>query len=196
MQQELTYLVDVDGVLAMFAEAVVEAVNIRLRDRGERLRSVEEITSWDISKCLDIPSEWVYQEAGLCGFCDNLKVYPGAKEGIEKLRETGHVYFVTSPIWSSRYWMYERVQWLVRNFDARASDVIQTSQKQLVRGDVLLDDKYETVVKWAEARGARRGIPALWDAPYNQKLADHPSVLRIRDWDHLVANIKFHLEEQ
>jgi 5'(3')-deoxyribonucleotidase len=147
-------LVDVDGVLADFTGAVRE---------------------WDLFALYpeDLQS-MIKRRISDPGFCAELKVLPGAEEGVRELVQLGDVYAVTSPWWSSPTWPYERTRWLDRWFGMPADRVVQTSAKQLVFGDVMIDDRPENLIEWRSCQQARGWCTraVLVDAPYNQGRAE------------------------
>lgn len=54
--------------------------------------------------------------------------------------------------------MPERTRWLVRHFDAKPSQIMHTSAKHLVRGDVLIDDKPTTIERWAHVNEGKLAL--------------------------------------
>lgn len=78
------------------------------------------------------------------------------------LRNAGHeIIVVTSAYESCRSWESVRREWLLRNFGIPCHDVIVTSRKDLVHGDLLIDDKPAHVA-------AFHGDAALFDLPHNR----------------------------
>lgn len=82
-------------------------------------------------------------------FWQSLPVVAGAIAGVDRIRTAGHeVVFVTAPWRYCRGWADARRDWLASYFAARAADVIVAERKELVRGDVLIDDRPETLESW------------------------------------------------
>lgn len=174
-------LCDVDGVLASFLGSVIRSLNEKVEGYHKPFK-LEDVTEWDIAKCLDVDASDIYALAGKQFFCEDLEVLPGALEGVELLRRYGHVYFCTSPIWSSEYWMHERVRWLKRHFDARPQDVIMTSAKSLICADLLIDDKPKTVEGWIQS-WASPAEAVLWKATWNASWTNYLKTDRITHTD-------------
>ena len=88
-------LLDVDGVLADFltpALAFVEKLT------GKTYQEAD-MTTWDIFEV--VGKEWeqpFFEACNRPGFAASLAVYPGAQEGVARLREVAEVYIVTSPL--------------------------------------------------------------------------------------------------
>ena len=156
-------LLDVVGVLADIVSSLVAHLNARY-GTGYTLASV---TQWEIDHLIpdgDVRSFW-QSFAGSVRASD-LPVYPGAIEGVARLQELADVYVVTAGLSSSRTWMHDREQWLFRHFGIPSKRVVHTSAKHLIVGDVLIDDKFETVVNWAACHPD--GVGLLWDRPWNR----------------------------
>jgi len=105
------------------------------------------------------------------GFCRSFEPYSGAVEAIDALEEVMDVYIVTSPM-RSPTWVHERSEWLSEHFGIPRNRQVHTQAKYLVSGDLFIDDNPEHVKEWAEHNP--RGMPVLWDRPYNQ----HPVTIR------------------
>lgn len=102
-------------------------------------------------------------------FCAGLDVVEGAAEGIAELLARPRLvdlHVVTTSWPGSPWWAGEREAWLDRMVGLPANRVTFTAQKWLLAGDVLIDDKYETLVAW-KARHPR-GVAILWRAAWNR----------------------------
>lgn len=174
-------LLDVDGVLGDYVAAILPVA--RAIAGKAFLRS--DVDQWDIAKALSLsPPEGdaMFAATRELGFCASIPVLPGAVEGVRALRSVSDVYFVTSPT-HGRHWYYERTEWLVRHFDALVEHVVHAKRKELVAGDVFVDDKPEHVWDWCRHHAAGRGI--LWDAPYNRSV-DMGYLPRTMSWKHVL----------
>lgn len=180
MTRRPVILLDVDGVLANFIEANLAT----LRELGVE-RQHDDVRAWSVEESLGLTSAQRAQMKARwseAGFCASIPVYEGAAAGVELLRSIGEVYAVTAPMWSAPTWQHERTEWLMRHFDFTRDQVVSTAAKHLVRGDIFVEDKPETLARWAEAwPGA---LPVLWDRPYNAGV-EHP--VRTRSWGLLQA---------
>lgn len=119
---------------------------------------------------------------GADGFFANLKPLPGAKEGIYALRAAGHRVVIVSAPAKNRACCGEKIQWAQRELGIDRKEIILTHAKELVRGDVLIDDSAKNLIKWKEAN------PSGWAAaiayPYNEPLYLHtrPRYTRLYNW--------------
>jgi len=159
-----TVLIDVDGVVANFAEAFVEVVNEVL----DRNHVESDIITYDFSDSLGLDDyDWqvLDRTLGSIGLAEGLDTYPGAVEGVRSLMGVAEVYFVTSILKVCSTWTYDRTQWLKKLFgDAVEERIVFTDQKQLVQGDIFIDDMPANVNKWAKHN---RGVAVLWEQRHN-----------------------------
>ena len=106
-----------------------------------------------------------------------LEVMPGAKEALMKLNEDFDLFIASTPPWSRPdMWAAKRV-WIEEHFPYLKRKIILTHRKDLLIGDVLVDDS-----RW-------RGQPDfqgewLWFGS-NQRCLDWPSTL-----EYIYKNIK------
>ena len=121
--KHLTILVDMDDTIESLASAWVDYLNAR---HGTTTK-LTDITGWDISKAFPtLTNEQVYA--------------PLFEDDLQKLIADGHkVLIVTTSNYHTLASKMERV--LFKYFPFLTwNDVIITSHKQLVNGDVLIDD--------------------------------------------------------
>lgn len=163
-------LLDVDGVLADFLGGCLRVLRRFGVDADAR-----HVTTWRIEDALGLAAEQrheLMQAWARPGFCTRLEPYPGAVEGVHELRELARVYPVTAPMWSCPTWEHERREWLVEHFGFDRADVINTHAKHRVDGDVLVEDRADTLAAWRVARIEERAQWAhgvLWGRPYNER---------------------------
>lgn len=169
-------LLDVDGVIADF---LLATETYMLFKHG--LKPAAPCVAWDI---LEMP--WIDAATGRqqsatgvkacifgiwdsAGFCSSIPAYEGAVDQVKQLAEAFDVYFVTSPMVTSKTWVYERSQWLVRHFGPELGKrVVHTHYKELVAGSALIDDKPQHVVDWHYEHGTIETFEGVLNRPYNQ----------------------------
>lgn len=181
--ERLEVALDVDGVLAHFAQHVIDRVNTHTGTA----HTYEDISTWEIFDCIGQGNkelqDKIYDELRNQGGALGLPVFAGAKEGVARLREVADVFIVTSPFRPSDHWMPEREKWLYEHFEVKGTDVVHCSKKWRIFADVLVDDKVETIARWRDIHPDKLAL--LWDAPYNRK-DDLP---RVRSWGELYAQV-------
>ena len=176
-------LLDCDNVLSDFVEPCLEILE-RLMGR---IYHREDVKAFNIMKSLEIPkevSDQAYAEMAMEGFCRSLPVFEGAQEGVAKLKEVAHVFIATSPM-LGLYWMGERADWLYRLFNIKLANVIQTSAKYTISGDLFVDDKTTTLVEWLNHQ---QGVAVQWETPHNRD--DGWMGPSTDNWDELVGMAK------
>jgi len=157
-----TILVDCDGVLGDFCGAFLNVFN---GIHGTRYKA-EDINDFDIINVIpELESDEFWKLCNMEGFCRGIEPITGAIDAIDELRELGlDVVCLTAPM-RGPYWIRERYQWLTEEFDFKWSDIVIASRKELVHGDVLIDDKLLNLKNWRNSHND--GIPIIFNAPYN-----------------------------
>ena len=179
MNNDLTILVDADDVIENLAERWVEVLN---HLTGSSLRE-QDITEWDITKFYpQLRKEEVYKVLEKESFWDGLKATPGAYEAIVSLAEDGHIIkIVTASHYSTLQYKIPKIMDLFPCLEWQ--DFIITSEKQFVKGDIIIDDNPINL------RGERR-YKLLFDRPHNQKFdAEKNNVFRMKNWAEIRALI-------
>ena len=163
-------LVDMDGCLVDW-DAGFAAV---WRDRSPIIRSL----SYAMEEC--VPPAFKQQAVEVFhseGFFLSLPPMAGGVESLHALAAKGYrVFLCTSPVTTSQHCAGEKFEWVRRHLGpAWVPQVICTSDKTAVRGDVLVDDKPKIV-------GAHHPVwqQLMFDAPYNLKCTPYA---RISNWD-------------
>ena len=137
----------------------------------------EDITCWDMRKAYPgVAPEKVYAPLELEEFWDTVKPIPGASEVLEKWIARGHaVYIVTSTPYTDIRPKAEKCLFKLFPF-LSWSNVVILDHKQLLRGDVLIDDGLHNL-----EGGAYEKI--LVTAPYNRPYpARENGMLRVETW--------------
>lgn len=176
-------LLDCDGILSDFVGGY-----LALLEQHTGLKPVREaIDQFDIGAALGLTAEQSARMKRAIGdehrLARCLDVYPGAREGVARLRSVADVYIVTSPWNSNPTWTHDREHWLKQHFDIPHSRVVHTSAKHLCVGDVFIDDKVSAVVAWQAHHPLSVGV--VWDTPHNRR--DHWSGARTSSWDALIG---------
>lgn len=160
-------LLDCDGILSDFVRAYLYLLYVDFGIRAEP----EQVTSFDIGASLGLTAEQSSAMKRAIGneheLAKRMHVYPGAIDGVARLRSSADVYIVTSPWNSNPTWTHDREWWLREHFGIPHSRVIHTSAKHLVRGDFLVDDKTSTLVEWQASNPS--GVALQWITPHNRR---------------------------
>ena len=171
---------DVDGVLANFLKATL----IVLEELGGPRVDPLTFHEWDLLKT--IPAEFhegLWAAWRSPGFCADLEAYPGAQDGVKRLKGMAEVFFVTSPMGQSPHWMWERDRWLRQLVDATSHEIVFMNAKHIVTGDVLIDDKPDHVLEWKRYHPGGTGV--LWAQSYNRHTELPEGVIRTNSWAHV-----------
>lgn len=175
-------LLDVDGVSADFIGKTFHD----LAAEGGPRHTAEDLTEWDLHTL--VSEEWDPVMENFWhrhGWVAAMDPYPGAAEGIQRLRDAGHeVYFLTTAMHTAPYWMWERYQWLRRNMGADGRDVLFAAHKHLVGGDIFVDDKPDNILKWQKCH---EGRSVLWAQPWNRAALYPADCVRTSRWEDLLS---------
>lgn len=176
----MTILVDMDDTIVNTTFSWVDCVN---KAYGTNVRA-EELTDWDVSVSFPtLTKAQVY-----CALLDenlwrNLKPLPGAVEYLKKLKEDGHTVFIVS---NSHYkgLIIKMEEILFRFFPFLTwDDVILTSHKQLIKGDILVDDGPQNHIG-----GEYRKL--LFTCAHNREFdAKANGMVRVNSWEEAYAYI-------
>jgi 5'(3')-deoxyribonucleotidase len=214
-------LLDIDGVVADFvsaALALVQQVEFYDRDEPDGLRfgrafDPSIIHTWELFDSLPEPErsarDEVYRRMKAPGGCRSIPVYPGSRNGVERLREICDITIVTSPFEGSPTWMHERERWLEEHFDIDRKHIIHATEKHRVHGDVFIDDKLSHLQAWLAywrdkdplAKAILWDTPrsrgqtwseriTRWDTPRSRGQTWSERITRVSNWDELIVFLK------
>ena len=136
MMRKLTILVDMDDVLNNLCQRWVEELNAR----HNTTVAYADINDWDICKAFQgIAEQDVFAPLFEDAFWETLSPLPKSVEILHQLIADGHTvkvvtasYFETVPA---------KMKWLFRKYPFLTwDDVIVAKDKQMIHGDVLIDD--------------------------------------------------------
>ena len=176
----MTILVDMDDTIEQLLAALVKKAN----ERFNRSATIDEITDWSIVCAYPgLEKRQILELMYEPGFWDTVEPVPGAADALKYLMDKGHqVYVVTATEFENVPAKMERV--LFRYFPFLSRDqVIITGNKQMIRGDVLIDDGIHNL-----EGGEYRKI--LFTAPYNKDYdAEANGMIRVHNWDEILRVI-------
>ena len=169
----MTILIDMDDTIESLLKAWVRGVN----SKYGRSVSYEEIDSWDVSLAYPgLTHEQVYAVPLEKGFWKTVEPIPGAAEAMRHFMDAGHeVFIVTATPYES---VTEKMSDLLFRYFPFLSwkQLIITSRKQLIRGDVLIDDGVHNL------EGGDY-IKILMTAPHNRNYdAEANGMIRVHTW--------------
>ena len=174
-------LVDMDDTIEHLLVPWLDWLNQRF---GRNVQK-SDVHAWDMRKAYPgLTLEEIFSALDEDEFWDTVPPIDGAAEVLDKWMKQGHqVYIVTATPYGSVRAKMERV--LFRHFPFISwKQVIITSNKQLLKGDVMVDDGYHNLVG-----GNYKKI--LVDAPYNQEFDEtEESMIRVRDWKEIEAAVE------
>lgn len=173
--RKLTILVDMDDTIENLLDVWVAYLN---EHYGTSVRK-EDITEWDLSKAFPtIEGDKIYSALLDETLWDAVRPLPGAVKYLKKLIDDGNeVFIVTASHPDSVRAKMNKV--LFRYFPyITYQNVIIASKKQLISGDILIDDAPHNM------GGQYFGM--LFTAPHNKSITDESlskmNAIRVKDW--------------
>ncbi len=178
--RNLVVLIDMDDTITDLLGAWVEMLNNR---HGTSVDPAD-VQQWDVVKSFPtLTSEQVFAPL----LCDSLWSYvhpkDGAVETVRQIMKDGHkVYIVTTSAYETLREKMDTV--LFRYFPFLSwGNVIITTNKQMIKGDVLIDDGVHNLVG-----GEYEKI--LVDAPHNKSIdAESYGMVRVKTWNEIYKEI-------
>lgn len=186
----MTILVDVDGVIFNTQEMLLKWLNPRYLTKY----TVKDITSYDwFDKTFDNPWEIMEHDT----FWRTVKANKQAIDYILKWKSEGHIIkFVTASYYHHAlpFKIHKLLDYFNGEFDDK--DVIICHDKNMVRGDVLIDDCFDNVTAFRKKCNKQHGI--LYLQPWNiiRYLDPNNNLVGVDSWDILDNWIQFIASEK
>ena len=178
----LTVLIDADDTIENLCEAWVKYLN----EKHNTSVLLTDIKEWDMTKAFPtLSKDEVFEPLFNEDLWKRVTPLSGAVETIKKIIDDGHkVVIVTSshPYTVALKWLYV----FERYFPFISThDVIFASQKQLIKGDVMVDDAPHNLVDGDY-------IKLLYDAPHNQNFdTESHCITRVHNWGEVYFAINY-----
>jgi len=178
--KKLTVLVDLDDVLNNLAGAWIGEIN----KKHKTSTSINDILSWEIADYFPtLTKNQVFLPLQDDNFWDSLIPRNGSVEALRKIIKDGHtVYVVTSTYYKD---VKVKMEWLFKHFPYLTwDDVIITSDKKRVRGDILIDDGIHNLIDGNYYK-------ILYDCPHNHNFDEKGNgIVRVYSWPEIYKTIK------
>lgn len=178
--KSLTVLVDMDDTITDLLGAWIDMLN---RRHGTNVMP-NDVQQWDIAKSFpSLTKEQVFDPL----LCDSLWHYVRPKEGavetVERFIKEGHkVYIVTTSTYETLRTKMDVV--LFHYFPFLSwNNVIITGNKQMIKGDVLIDDGVHNLI-------GGEYVKLLMDAPHNHGFdAEGNGMVRVNSWAEIYTEV-------
>ncbi len=175
--------IDLDDVLADYNAATARVLNLQ----PDQLTPVWQ--NW-VETIGEKNRDILFNISRNTNFMSSLLPFPGAKEGLIKLKEAGIQLFIISSRFNTMHSLTER--WLEEHLPGTITEVrtLSGSKKnqacQELNVDWHIDDNPVHVRELMEDN-----IPVLvWDQPWNREIKESQFVKRVKNWDEVVKLIK------
>ena len=183
----MTLLCDLDAIVADLLDEWLFRINI---DHGTAYTK-DDIKGFDIHKYVHI-GEKVYDYIRKEGIFPAIKPIPGAIPALMELDDKHDVYIVSTPS-SASVTAMEKLDWCSHYLPfLNRKQIILCGAKELIRGDVLIDDSPDNLAAWKKANP--RGHTITISYPFNEKVAVSFRAQDYRNTTHAWAEILAYLE--
>lgn len=165
-------LVDLDDTIENFCETWVNELNKKYGGNY----TLQDVNNWEISNIYpEIPKEEKLELLHHEDFWMKVTPLEGAADYLRLLQEEGfNIFIVTSTDYRNIRYKVEHV--LEKHFPFISKhNLITTYCKQLIRGDILVDDYVNNLVG-----GTYKKI--LFTAPHNRNTILQEDIIRVHDW--------------
>jgi hypothetical protein len=174
------------GVLADFTRGALRVVE---EVTGRHYKPID-VTEFDFTKALRLSDREADEVKTVIssrrGFATALAPYPGARQGVRRLRDLGEVFCVTCPWDSNPWWRAERDSWLALHFGI---DVVHHAEdKSAYPADVFVDDRPKHVRAWSATWPGR--VAVLWRTLYNTAETVPIDAHSIGTWEELYQVVR------
>lgn len=161
----MNIIMDIDGVIADLVGAIIKLMN----DDGVAI-SKSSITDWEVDQFLPEGAPSFSTYFGRPDIYRFVQRIDGAVDTVGIARELGHrVIFVTSAYKGTEG---TKFNWLLNSgFSPSKDDYIECSDKSLIRGDIIIDDRPETIKNFP-------GAAIVFSQPWNAHIDFGPGVWR------------------
>ena len=163
-----TILVDLDGICADLFTPWLEQYNNLFRS-GKAPVKIEDITDLDILKTKNVNGHIykVIDGKTTPNFFRTLKPLDGAIDAIKAIKKADHnLVILSAPSKDINSWS-DKIYWIRENLGIKSNkNIILTSSKHMVSGDVLIDDNPKNIAGWLETNPNGVAVQINW--PWNK----------------------------
>ena len=172
-------LVDIDNTITNMNHVWLKYINNQYKTNYK----YSDITHWNFFNDLQAGGKDVFNILHIPQFWKDITVYPNAVLALEHWAKKGHQVYLTtaSDVLSPSF--HVKMEQILKPFSSHLinqNNIIVTNNKELINGDVLIDDKLETIDKWVKL-GKMGFIP---DQPWNRNYEAKPycNQFTLFDW--------------
>lgn len=164
LQRKLTILLDLDDVLNNQDELWVDELNRKFR----RNVKLDTITDWDISKYYPgVDKIGLYEPVASGRLVSLMTPIQGSAEYTWRWYSAGHNILIATSTGAEN--VYEKVKWLYKHFKwFDEKNMIITHHKQLLRGDILVDDGVHNLLPDKMTGAEPQYVKLCMDRPWNR----------------------------
>lgn len=176
MNKKLRMLLDLDDTISIFIPTCIKKYN----EIYGTNHSIDEITKWDISGIFEHDLWSIFDK---CDVLEHMPLKEGAFETIEKWHNQGHQITIVTGVNDIKSYE-DKIKWLKNiGLDKYIYDIIPTKNKELLSGDILVDDNPEYLRKFQKTNPD--ALCLLMTAQHNKGKDYSDEFIRIHSWHEL-----------
>ena len=174
MKKKFRILVDLDDTLTNLIQVWVEKINQKF-DTNVKF---EDIADWDIAKFFpSVPKQDIFKVLSDKSIWNEVTPLAYSQEYLQKLKDDGHEILIVS---ASHYKdIQDKYEKIIQKYFPFIDwkDVVVTSRKELIQGDILIDDAIHNVEM------SNHRYKFLMDCSHNQEFdCNKNKTLRVYNW--------------
>jgi len=155
---KVVILLDMDDVLNYSVEKVLELYN----KEYHKDIVIEQITEWDLAKCVGDSTIYKYYGDQSIHFFRNIRPQVGAVEGVQKMIDLGFQVKVVTSVGKDNIAGIQDKKEDIKEYFPMIEEVIIAQDKSGIEGDIMIDDGIKNISK------TKAKYKLLYDRPYNQ----------------------------
>ena len=172
-KNKLRLLIDMDSVCAKTMNRWLELYN---RDYDDTMVPTD-VTDWDLHQFVKRECHYkVYEYLASPKFFATLDAFKDCSAVLKRLQKAGHdLVLVTACPRGAETGLYDKIAWVKKNLPfLPRKNMITAHRKELVRGDLLLDDGAHNITAFQPY-----GLTCVFNQSWNQTV---PSDYRVSTW--------------
>lgn len=172
--KQLTILLDCDDTISTFMETCINKYN----EIYGTNHSINEINGWYVDGIFEHGLWSIFDKTDVL---QHMPIKDGALDTIKKWHDMGHKIVIVTGVTSTK--AYEnKIRWVkLIGLEPYIYDVIPTRHKELINGDIFIDDNPVYLQEWQEICGNANKLCLLMTAQHN-KDKTYDNFIRVDNW--------------
>lgn len=174
----MIFCIDIDNTITNMNRVWLQYINREYKTNYK----YSDITHWEFFDDLMVKGIDAFKFLEWEGFWRTVKIYPNAVKVLEALAEAGHKVFLVTATDLYNPAIQIKFSQVLKHFDTsliNKHNIVITQDKSIINGDILIDDKLETCLEWAE----RSKLVFMPEQPWNTKFDSNSNCNQLSIFD-------------